>query len=97
MSHGNGASRVFRYALAYVVAAALLVPYVWFFFWCKTLFPRYLLHPASFIWLMLIARILLQLVVSLAVLIPAVLILIWVFNKLLTPDELRRLSDKLSD
>jgi hypothetical protein len=45
----------------------------------------------------MICRILLQLVVSLAVLVPSVLILTWLLGKLLTPDELRRLLAKWSD
>jgi hypothetical protein len=97
LSHRSRISRIIRHALAYLAIAALLAPYAWFFFWCKNLFPRSLLYPTSWIWLIMICRILLQLVVSLAVLVPSALILTWFLGKLLTPDELRRLSAKWGD
>ena len=84
--------RALRLAAAYTVISAAVFFGCWFFFWCKTLFPAALLHPAEWVWVIFCLRLLLQLVIGTLVLAPALAVAFWLASKILTPEEMRRFT-----
>ena len=86
-----------RLAAAYLALGLFGLPGILVFFFVKDILPPELTHPSSFVGLAFVGRLLIQLTVSVAVLLPSFFAYFRLMSRFLSEDELARFRKGLDE